>query len=114
MSEGVWSVELATLKTVGIITFLQNLLIKNDEQIEVAENEVLEKGYFDNQTAEITEQITKATPAQDYQNVGVDEDIYKDPMGTDTAPIFVLSPYFPSGHADVYREGKIDISLILY
>jgi len=112
--EGLWRVELATMKTIGIITFLQSLLIKNEEQIEVAENEVLEKGYYDNQTVEITEEITKITPKQDYQTVSVDEDIEKDPMGADVAPIFVLGPYVPSGHSDPYREGRFDKSIILY
>lgn len=112
--EGLWQVELATMKTIGIITFLQNLLIKSEEQIEVAENEVLEKGYYDNQTVAVTEEITKATPRQDHQTVSVDEDIEKDPMGADTAPIFVLAPYFPSSHSDPYREARFDYSFILY
>ncbi len=113
-TDGLWHVELATMKTVGIISFLQKLLLDQSRQIEIAENEILEKGYFDNKTIEITEEITKATPSQDHQTVSVDEDIEKDPMGADTAPIFVLGPYFPSSHSDPYREARFDYSFILY
>lgn len=112
--EGLWQVELATMKTIGIITFLQNLLIKNDEQIEVAENEVLEKGYYDNQVVEITEEITKATPEQDYQTVSVKESIALGPMGVNVAPIFVLGPYFPAGHSDIKRAGRLGVSMRVY
>jgi hypothetical protein len=108
--DGLWQVELATLKTIGIITFLQNLLIKNEDQVEVAENEVLEKGYYDNQTVEITELISRLSPYQDYQSVYVQETVSKG----NVAPTFVLGPYFPAGASDSYRQGKLDISMRVY
>lgn len=113
-SDGIWRVELATMRTMGIISFLQKLLLDQDRKIEVSKNEILEKGYLDSQQIEVTEEVSRLSPYEDYQTVNVDEDIEKDPMGANTAPIFVLGPYFPSSHSDPYREARIDYSFILY
>lgn len=113
-SDGVWTVELATLRTVGIIEFLQSLLLAQDKQVVVAENEVLEKYYTDNQTVQVTETINLKTKEQDYQTAQVTEDIQKDPFGAGVAPDFVLAPYTPTGQTDKKREMKMDISSYVY
>jgi len=113
-TEGLWSVELATLRTMGIIEFLQNLLLDQNAQITIAENEVLEKSYLDSQTVGVTEEITRITPYQDNQTVQVTEDIQKDPLGAGVSPDWVLAPYVPTGHTDTKREGLLDYSLITY
>jgi hypothetical protein len=97
-TEGQWSVELATMRTIGIVEFLQKLLLAQNKQITVSENEVLEKDYVDNQTIEVTEEITRITPYEDLQSIGVAESILKDPFGANTPPIFVLAPHTPLSH----------------
>lgn len=113
-TEGIWNVELATLRTIGIIDFLQNLLLSQDQQITVAENEVLEKSYMVNETAQVTELITKISPYQDQQTAQVTESLSKDPLGAGVSPDWVLAPYVPSGHTDTKREGLLDYSLKVY
>lgn len=113
-TEGLWIVELATLRTIGIIDFLQNLLLSQDSQISVAENEVLEKSYLVNETAQVTETITKTFPYSDHQTAQITEDIAKDPFGAGVAPDFVLAPYIPTSNSDPKREGILDISFTVY
>jgi len=113
-TEGIWTVELATLRTMGIIEFLQNLLRDKDKEIIYAEDEVLEKHYIDYLTAQVTEEIDTITPEQDYQTIQVSESIEKNPMGEDTEPDWVLGAYVPTSHSDIKREGRLDITLKLY
>lgn len=100
-NDGVWSVDLATYKTIGIITYLQNQLL--NEKITINEDEILKKFYLDNQFIQVTELITTVTKKQDYQSVQVTEDISKDPFGA-IPPLFVLAPHTVSGHTDQKRE----------
>lgn len=111
-TEGVWSVELATMRTVGIIEILQRLL--SDDKITYSEDEVLERHRKDYQTVEVTEEISRHTPYEDHQTVNVAESIEKDPMGGATEPDWVLAPYVPSSHSDPKREGRLDISFKVY
>lgn len=112
--DGMWNVQLATLRTMGVIDFLQKLILSQDKKIKVAENEVLEKYYTDNQTVRVTEEITLKVKEQDYQTVEVEESIEKDPFGDGVPPNFVLAPHFPEGHDDPDREMRLDISSYLY
>lgn len=112
--DGLWNVQLATLRTMGIIDFLQKLILSQDKKIKIAENEVLEKYYTDNQTVKVTEEITLKVKEQDYQTVEVEESIEKDPFGDGVPPNFVLAPHFPDGHDDPDREMRLDISSYLY
>jgi len=108
-NDGVWSVDLATYKTIGIITYLQNQLL--NEKITINEDEILKKFYLDNQTVQVTEEITTVTKKQDYQSIEVDEDISKDPFGA-IPPLFVLAPHVVSGHTDHMREFQFDRSYL--
>jgi len=108
-NDGIWKVELATLRTMGIIAFLQRLLIDQNKLIVVADNEVLEKYYVDNQNIQVTELISLHTELEDHQSIQVTELLTKDPYGVDTAPDFVLAPYTPGSEvaaniADSYAE----------
>jgi hypothetical protein len=113
-TEGKWTAELATMRAMGIIEFLQKLLLNQNKQIVVAENEVLEKDYVDTQSIEVTEEITKIEPYEDFKTIQITEDIQKDPMGAGVAPIFVLAPHVPTSHADPDREGILSISMRAY
>ena len=112
--DGIWTVTLATLRTMGIIDFLQDLLSAQDKQIKVDEDAVLEKYYIDNQTLGITEEISLKTKYEDFQTLQITEDIVKDPLGAGVKPDWVLSPHIPSGHTDPKREMLLDITSYLY
>lgn len=112
-TDGLWSVELATLRTIGIIDFLQGLLLNQDQQITIAENEVLEKSYAVTEAVQVTETITRLTPYTDNQTVQVAESIVKDPFGAGVSPDFVLAPYVPSGRETIwlpFKGNTLDIS----
>ena len=108
--DGTWNVVLATLRTVGIIDFLQRLLLEETRKIEIGEDEVLEKFYTDHVDIQITEAIEVETEMEDHVSVGITELIRKDPW----TPTWVLSPYFPASDADSKRPGKLGISFYLY
>lgn len=107
-TEGEWTVELATLKTLGMIAFLQSLLVGENKKVSLDENAVLKKYYLDYQTVQVDEEISLASEKQDYQTVEVTESIEKDPFGAGVRPVFVLAPYQPVGHSDPDREFFLD------
>lgn len=102
---GEWQVELATLKTIGIIKFLQDKLLNDNKKVDYNEDDLLEKYYMDNTSTEVTEEIDLLDKKEDYQNVEITEDIEKDPFGAGVAPDFVFTPYTPTGQTDPKREG---------
>lgn len=102
-TKGEWVVELATTKTMGIIKFLQDKLL-SDDNIELNENEVIERYYKDNQTIQVTESVELLEKKDDHQDVQVTESIEKDPFGAGVLPDFVWCPYTPTGNSDPKRE----------
>lgn len=111
---GIWDVELASLRTIGIIDVLQSLLVNSEKNVEFDEDAVLEKNFVDYQSIQVTEEISVYTPKDDEQDIEVTEDIEQDPFGTGVSPFFVLAPYIPTSQSDHYREGKLDTSMYLY
>ena len=111
-TEGEWSVSLATLKTLGIIRFLQDLLIKDKKNLDVNEDVVIKKYYLDSQDVAVQEFIEVKLKMEDWQDVDVTEDIAKDPFGANTSPDFVLTPYTPTGQTDPKREFVLDRSYL--
>jgi hypothetical protein len=107
-SHGEWTVELATMRTLGIISFLQKLLIDQRKKITLNEDVVLKKYYVLSETANFDENITVKIKEQDYQLLGMTEDILKDPFGAGVKPDFVLAPYVPTGQTDPEREFYLD------
>jgi len=107
-TEGEWTVELATLKTLGMIAFLQSLLVGENKKVTLNENAVLKKYYLDYQDVEVKEEIGVVAEMEDFKNIEVSESIEKDPFGAGVRPIFVLAPYQPSGHSDPEREFCLD------
>jgi len=110
--DGEWSIELATLRTMGIIDFLQGLLVGEDKKLELSEDEVLEKFYLDYVTINVTEEIGLKSKNTDYQDVSVVEDIQKNPFGAGIKPEFVLARYVPTGQSDRSREFRLDSGLL--
>lgn len=107
---GEWSVELATLRTLGMISFLQSLLVGESKKVSLDEDAVLKKYYLDYQTIEVREEIGLTGEMTDHQIINVQESIEKDPFGFNTRPEFVLCPYVPTGHSDPQREFCLDVS----
>ncbi len=104
--DAIYTVSLATLRTVGIIDFLQGLLLDETKTVEVGEDEVLEKYYTDHVTIEITEDIELHVSLSDEQTISVDEQIRQDPWTIE----WVLAAYFPTDDADPKRPGRLDYS----
>lgn len=106
-TKGEWSIELATLKTIGIIQFLQNQLLSDNKKIDFNEDDVLEKYYMDNQTVAVTEQVGLEAITHDDVEIEVGEDIaIMDEVE------FVLCPYTPTGGDDPKREFCLDRGLL--
>lgn len=90
-----YSVEIATMKTMGITYFLQNLLLKGKVETDEGENETLYKLMLDHQEVAIEENIQLQVDMQDTQSIVIDEYIVKDPFGEGVEPEWVLGPYVP-------------------
>ena len=110
-TKGEWSVELATTMTMGIIKFFQEKILSADN-LELNEDDVLEKYYTDHQSIEVTEEITVLEFEDDHQDVEVTEDILEEPFGVGIWPYFVLCPYTVTGNTDRNREIMLDRSYI--
>ncbi|NCD40550.1 MAG: hypothetical protein EOL88_00510 [Bacteroidia bacterium] len=110
-TKGEWTVELATTQTMGIIQFLQDKLLSNDN-LELNEDEVLEKYYIDSQRVQVTEEVEVLDQKEDHQDVEVTEDLQKDPFGAGVHPDFVLCPYTPTGQTDKKREFMLNRSYL--
>ncbi len=107
-TEGEWTIELATLKTLGMIGFLQSLLVGENKKVTLNENAVLKKYYLDYQDVEVDEEVGLVSEMEDFKNIEVTESIEKDPFGAGVRPVFVLAPYVPTGHSDPEREFCLD------
>lgn len=105
---GEWMVELATLRTLGMISFLQSLLVGENKKVTLNEDAVLKKYYLDYQTIEVREEIGLKGKMHDYQDISVSEEIIKDPFGENIPPTFVLAPYTPVDNLDPEREFCLD------
>jgi len=109
-TQGEWTVELATLRTLGIISFLQKLLVDQKKKLTLNEDAVLKKYYVIGETSEISEEINVKQKMEDMQNAPIAEDILKDPFGEGVKPDFVLCPYEVNSQTDPNREFILDQS----
>ncbi|MFW6174038.1 MAG: hypothetical protein ACOC5T_09865 [Elusimicrobiota bacterium] len=107
-TEPIWNVQVATVRTLGIVRFLQELLTSRD--VEERQDEILEKYYIDKQDIEVTETISLETEKEDHQSVEVEENIRKDPFTV----VWVLAPYFPSDEDDEKRPFRLNLTSYLY
>ena len=111
-TKGEWSVDLATLKTIGIIQFLQEKLLNDNKRVDFNENDVLEKYYQEDAQIGVTEEIGPLEAiAKDYKTVQVNEDIVKNPFDPSEVE-WVLCPYTPTGNDDKKREFLLDRGLL--
>ena len=103
-NQGVWSVQLATLRTIGIIDFLIALLRKSGDLVGDQGTEVLEKAVFSRERmtmGEVVEINTDDYPQSETMEMG--ENFYDQALDFDIE--FVLGPYIhdPSDGADKKR-----------
>jgi len=111
-TKGEWSVELATLKTMGIIQFLQDKLLNDNKRVDFNEDDVLEKYYQESAEIGVTEQIGPMEAiGNDHKTIEIEEDIAKDPFDPSELE-FVLCPYTPTGNDDKKREFLLDRGLL--
>lgn len=103
--EGEWNVELATTRTLGIIKLLQDKLL-NTDNLELNEDELLEKYLKDSARIQVAESITIKEKDNDHVEVQCDETIAKDPFGVGVWPTWVYGPYVPTSNTDPKRVGR--------
>jgi hypothetical protein len=108
-TKGEWSIELATLKTIGIIQFLQNQLINDNKKVDFNEDDVLEKYYMDHQDVDVTELVG---PLEAITHDDLDVEVVEDIAILDEVE-FVLCPYTPTGGSDIKREFCLDRGLLV-
>jgi hypothetical protein len=109
-TQGEWTIELATMRTLGIISFLQKLLTDQKKKLTLNEDAVLKKYYVIGETANVAEDVSIKVKMQDQQDIEMGEDIQKDPFGPGVKPDFVLCPYVVTGQNDPKREFFLDQS----
>ncbi len=104
-----YDISIASMRTLGIIYFLQSLLINGRKEITEDDNDVLYKYYQINEKIEVNESISIEEAKQDFQIISVGESLEKD------APVeWVLGNYIPTGATDYKRNMKLDITSFLY
>ncbi|MDD4609454.1 MAG: hypothetical protein PHY71_04790 [Bacteroidaceae bacterium] len=106
----VYNVDVASMRTLGIIYFLQELLLQGRKEVDDDQNDVLYKYYQVNEIAQVTEEISVEEAMEDFKTIGVQESIRKDPFEV----IWVLSKYEPVDDNDPKRQFKLNISSYLY
>lgn len=107
--EGEWNVELATTRTLGIIKLLQDKLL-NTDNLELNEDEVLERYLSDKPTITCTESVELVTPEADTTQIDCGETIAKDPFGAGVWPTWVYGPYVPESISDPKTVGRFDFA----
>lgn len=105
-----YTVRLQSDKVLGIIEFLQKLLMKGRQTIGIREGEIPNVIYMDDAIISVDENITRITPRTDYATVEVEETIRHNPF----TPEWVLGPYFPVDENDPKTPMRLDISSYLY
>lgn len=108
--DAIYDISLASNRVLGIIEFLQKLLLNDRQKIGIRENEVPNIIKLDFQDVEIEEEITNVTPKTDYQDMEIEEEINFDPFTAE----FVLALYFPSSPADPKTPMILGVSSYLY
>jgi len=111
-TKGVWKVDLATTKTIGIIAFLQNQLMDGKKTVELNKDQVIKKYYCDWVQVNVTEEISIKAKMNDWQDVNVGEEVLKDPFGAGVYPNFCVGPFTPTSNTDPDREFRLDLSLL--
>lgn len=93
--KGIWRVQVATLRTLGIINFLIDLLKDGSRLIEEKSDEVLEQSSFAKETIKLNE-TASATTVHNPQNETFDLDETVTPQALDYPVEFVLGPWIPT------------------
>lgn len=103
-------VELANNRVVGIIEFLQSLLLGKRKIVGIRMDEVANIIKLDSQAVDIEETITEVAPETSEEGVEVSEDVRHEPFTAE----FVIAPYFPSSAIDPKTPMRIGISSYIY
>lgn len=98
-----YNVQLATLRTVGIIDFLVGLLLAGRETVGDATSEVLEKVIFESEIVAFDDGTPVVSLVHDPQTESVDVDEGTPAVNIDFGTEFVAGPYIPTGPSDVKR-----------
>jgi len=106
----IYTVQLATLRTMGIIDFLINLMLSGNETVADGESEVLQKVFFKAEMLGLQETVVTSKLHNPLtENLGIDDVVTSN---IDFGTVFVLGPYVITGPADTKRTFILNGSLL--
>lgn len=105
--QAIYSVQLISKRTVGIIELLANLLRISDKITAPAENATITIVKAPSETINVVEDISVVAERADHRTIDIDETVRRDPWGAGVVtPVF--APYFPVDDADPKRPARFD------
>lgn len=102
-NKGQWEVEIISIRALGIIEFLQNLLTDTRRKIRIDRNEILEKIYNIIENIGIRETISVLAQKPVHEALGISERIRHNPWGAGVID-FVWSEHIPVNDLDQRRN----------
>jgi len=106
----IWKAYFCSVRPLGIIDFLQQLILADNKKIVIDRNEILELVRSVYEGLLLEEEITKEAAIDVDEPIRVAELMRKDPF----TPSWVLAHYFPVNDDDSKRMGRLNISMYLY
>jgi hypothetical protein len=111
-TEFYYSVNAITTNKMQLIDLLQKLVSPNQGTLD--DNVIAENINTDMADIDVTEIIRLVVPHLDRVDLELSETVWKDPLGANIEPTWVLGPYAPTSASDPKRWGLLDNSLKLY
>ena len=105
-----YEINLVTTKTMGILEFLQGLVMKDSKKIIIKEDEIIDKVRNIIEEVSIGETIEVEIEREVSEGASIAENIRHNPFTI----VWVLADYTPTGTADTKRNGRLDYSFYLY
>lgn len=102
-NKGQWNIELVSIKALGIIEFLQNLLMGTKRTIRIDRDEILEKIFNIAESIGIAEEISVLLQKHIAEAIGASERIRQNPWGAGVID-FVWADHIPTGDTDRRRN----------
>ncbi len=107
-----YTVGLISSKRYDFITLLQSILEPDPQASD--EQETTEEIYTDTQIINIQEEIELVTSVENEEVITSSENYVLNPFGVGVNATYVLGDYKPISQTDTKRNGRLNISLVLY
>ncbi len=94
-----WTVEISSVRPLGIIDFFQELVLAGNKDIEIDKDEILELVRSIQENLSMVESVAKQSGNAVTENIQVAESVRRNPF----TPVWVWAPYVPINDADTKR-----------